>query len=124
MTLHNQPCPVQPSVLHLGEQAAEAIRGLNHHTRHLDAFADPTELSWLLADLAATARRLPQLLDQLGAWLNHERDKGRLRADTDANPADLVALAHAQLTGAARHAQHLAAALDTGQQHAAHLAMA
>ena len=124
MTLHNQPCPVEPGVAHLGEQAAEAIRGLNHRTRHLDAFADPTELSWLLADLTVTARRLPQLLDQLRTWLNHERDNDRLRADTHADPADLVALADAELTGATRHAQHLAAALDTAHQHAAHLTTA
>jgi hypothetical protein len=123
MTLHQEPHPVDPGVLHLGEQAAEAIRELNHRTRHLDALADPAELSWLLADLAATAGRLPQLLDQLRTWLNHEHDNDRLRADTDANPADLVTLTAAELTCAGRNARHLAAALDTAHQHAAHLAM-
>jgi hypothetical protein len=122
MALHRQPHPVEPRVLHLGEQAAEAIRELNHRTRHLDAFTDPAELSRLLADLATTAHRLPQLLDQLRTWINHERDNDRLRADADANPADHVALAAAELTCAGRHARHLAAALDNAHQHTAHLA--
>ncbi len=60
------------------------------------------ELSRLLGDLAATAQRLPQLLDQLCPWLDHERDDGRLRVDTDVDPVDLVALADAQLTCAGR----------------------
>jgi len=125
MAFHNQPHPpAEPGVLHLSEQTAEAIRQLNHRTRHLDAFTDAAELSWLLADLAATARRLPQLLDQLRTWLHHERDNDRLRADTDTHSADLVALADAELTGAGHRAQQLAAALEAAHQHAAHLATA
>ncbi|MDQ2708350.1 MAG: hypothetical protein M3Z25_12220 [Actinomycetota bacterium] len=121
---HNQPHPAEPGVLNLGEQAAEAIRELNHRTRHHDALADPAELSWLLADLAATANRLPQLLDQLRTWLHHEHDTDRLRADTDTDPADLIALTDAQLNCARRHARHLAAAIETAHQHTAHLATA
>ena len=100
MALHRQPHPVEPRVLHLGEQAAEAIRELNHRTRHLDAFADPAELSALLADLAATAHRLPQLLDQLRAWLHHEHEAASMRADTNADPAEFVCLAAAHLARA------------------------
>jgi transposase len=124
MALHDEPCPVEPGVLHLAEQAAQAIRELNHRTRHHDAFAGPAELDWLLADLTATAQRLPQLLEQLCSWLNHERDHGKLHADTHTNPADLAALANAQLTSAGRYARQLATALDIAHQHAAHLATA
>jgi hypothetical protein len=124
MTLHHQPLPVEPDLLHLGEQAAEAIRELNHRTRHLDAIAGPSELCWLLADLATTAHRLPQLLDQLRTWLHHELDHSRLHADIHAHPDDLVALATGELDCAGRNAQQLAAALDTAHQHTAHLATA
>ncbi len=125
MALHHQRChPAEPGVLHLGEQAAEAIRELNHRTRHLDALADPAELSWLLADLSATAQRLPQLLDQLRNWLHHEPAHGRLRADTDTHPDQLIALADAQLTCGGLHARQLAAALETAHQHTANLPMA
>lgn len=119
-----QSYPAEPAVRHLGEQAAAAIRELNHRTRHHDTLADPAELSWLLADLAATAHRLPQLLDQLRAWLHHEHDTNSLRADTDTDPADLVALTDTQLGCAGRHARQLAAAIDTAHQHTAHLATA
>jgi hypothetical protein len=109
---------------HLGEQAAEAIRGLNHLTRRSDAFTDPAELSWLLADLAAMADRLPQLFGQLHSWLSQQHRAAPLRADTDADPGVLVASTAAQLTRAQRCAEQLAGALHTAHQHVAHLATA
>ena len=111
-------------MLRLGEQAAEAIRDLNHRTRGQDAFADPTELCCLLADLNATAYRLPQLLSQLDVWLSHEHAHARVRTDNSTHPDALVAAASAALTDAAGYAHRLAAALDTTHQHAAHLATA
>ena len=110
------------TVLHLGEQAAGAIRDMNHHTSDHDAITDPVELSWLLTDLAAMASRLPQLLHQLDRWLHHEHDTGRIRADNNTDPGELVALATAQLTHAERCASSLADTLDTAHQHLAHLA--
>jgi hypothetical protein len=123
MALHDpQPPDVDTGLVHLAEYAAEAIRDLNHLTRGRDAFADPAELSRLLAELAAMASRLPQLLDQLGCWLRHEHDAARVRGDTNADPAELVCLAAAQLTRASHCAHHLADTLDTAHQHVAHLA--
>jgi len=110
------------ATLPLGEQAAQAIRDLTHHTRHSDAFDDPADLCHLLADLGATAHGLPQLLGQLAAWLTHQQASGRLRADNDAGPGELTAHASAALTDAARHAHQLAAALDSTHQYTAHLA--
>jgi hypothetical protein len=112
------------AALGLGEQAAQAIRDLNHHTRSSDAFDDPAELCCLLADLGATAHGLPQLLSQLAAWLSHEHARERLQADTGTCPGELAAHATAALTDAARHAYRLGAALDTAQQYTAHLATA
>src|SRR6266704_5366554 len=57
MALHD-PQPQDTGVVDLAEYAAEAIRDLNHLTRGRDAFADPAELSRLLAELAAMASRL------------------------------------------------------------------
>jgi|SRR5664279_876833 len=111
------------AVLRLGEQAADTLRELNHHTRDGDAFADPAELCWLLADLNTTAQRLPQLLAQLSRWLNQQHANATVRADNSDCPGELVAAATAALTSAANHARRLAADLDTAHQHAAHLAI-
>ncbi len=112
------------AVLHLGEQAADALRELNHHTRDGGAFTDPAELCWLLADLNTTAQRLPQLLAQLSRWLNQQHANTSFRADNNDCPSALVAAATTALTDAANHARRLALDLDTAHQHAAHLATA
>jgi hypothetical protein len=124
MALHSQPHPVEPRVLHVAEHVAESLRDLNHLTRGCDAFADPAELSQLLAELAVMTSRLPQLLDQLRCWLRHEHDAAPLRADTNADPAELICLAAAHLTRAGHYAHDLADALDNAHQHVAHLARA
>ncbi len=111
------------AVLRLGEQASDALRELNHHTRDGDAFADPAELCWLLADLNTTAHRLPQLLAQLSRWLNQQHANATLRADNNDCPGELINAATTALTNAARHAHRLAADVDTAHQHA-HLATA
>ena len=113
---------IEPSVVELAEHAAETIRGLNHLTRGPHAFAEPAELSRLLAELTVMTSGLPQLLDQLHYWLCHEHHAARLQADTDTD--QLVRLAAAELTHAGHTAHHLTAALDAAHQHAAHLATA
>jgi len=112
------------SVVSLGQQAAEAIRELNHRTRSADAFADPAELCELLADLAAAAQRLPQLFGQLASWIANELAHGRLEADDDIRTDALTSTAFAALADATRDAGRLAAAVDTAHQRAAHLAKA
>jgi hypothetical protein len=109
-------------MLHLDENATDALRNLIHLTRHRDAFDDPAELCTLVADLAALTGMLPQLLDQLCHWLHHQQRTQYLRADDDSDPDELVAVTAAHLTQAGRHARHLAAQLDTAHQHVAHLA--
>ena len=110
------------AVLRLGEQAADTIRELNHHTRDHDAFAEPAELCWLLADLSTTAQRLPQLLAQLSRWLNQHHTHASFRADNGDRPGKVVDAAAAALADAARHAHRVAADIDTAHQHTAHLA--
>jgi hypothetical protein len=114
-------------VVSLGEQAAEAIRSLNHLTRGPGAFADPTQACQLVAALTAMTGRLPQLLGQTATWLHGELHTGRLRIDTTAHtddPAELLAAIAACLAQAGHCAHRLNQVLDTTQQHTAHLATA
>jgi len=82
--------------LDLADQAAQAVRELNHRTRGAGAFTGPAELYRLVAELALLVGRLPQLLGQLDQWLHTEHDAGRLRTDnrTDPGPAVRDAAAH------------------------------
>ena len=112
------------AVPRLGEQAAEAVRELNHHTRQPDAFTDPAEICCLLADLTATAQRTPQLLGQLARWLTNEHATTTLRSDNDTPVGEIVTAATTALADAACHADRSAASIDAAHQHLAHLATA
>ena len=111
--------------LELAEQAAEALRELNHRTRDARAFTGPAELYRLVGEFALLAGRLPQLLDQLDRWLRAEHDVGRIRSDTctdpDPDPDRIIAAAGAELADAGDAAHDLAHVLDAAQQHLAQL---
>lgn len=111
----------------LAGQAAEAVRTLNHLTRPgIGALSGPADLDTMVADLAALAGRLPQLLAQLAGWLHAEDRAGRLRVDAcspDADPAAAVAATIEDLTEASGCAAHAGRALDGAHQHLAHLAV-
>ncbi len=114
------------SVGPLAQQAAHAVRALNHRTRpNAGGLTDPLDTADLIAELAHLTGMLPQLLGQLGDWLEAEHHLGRPRVDPDAPHPDPEQTIHA-LTSALRHAAHTqqrtAHALDTAHQHAAHLA--
>jgi hypothetical protein len=113
---------------HLADQAAHAIRQLNHRTRPAtDGLAEPADTAEIIAALASMTGMLPQLLGQLAHWLEHQQHHGRLRLDTLAPLPDPAQTVHA-LTDSLHHAiqcvQRTAAELDTAHQHAAHLAAA
>lgn len=113
--------PRAPSTADLAATAAETIRQLNHHTLHPHALTAPAELDRAVAELAAMAWRLPQLLRQLDRWLQAEQHAGRIRADHATDPAPAVAHAAADLADAGRIAHELGRALDDAHQHLAHL---
>ena len=110
----------------LAEQAAHAIRLLNHRTRPATTdLADPAQTAEIIAALASMADMLPQLLSQLAHWLQHEHHRGRLRVDDLAPPLDTAQTVHAvtdSLHDGINCVQHAAANLHTAHQHAAHLA--
>jgi hypothetical protein len=118
--------PHDVAVGQLADQAAHAIRQLNHRTRPTTAdLAGPADTAEIIAALASMAGMLPQLLSQLAHWLEHEQRHSRLRVDALAQLPDPGQTVHA-LTASLQHAiqsvQHAAAQLDTAHQHAAHLA--
>ena len=108
-------------VLRLAEQAAQAVRELNHRTRDSGVFDGPAELYGLVGELVLVADRFPQLLRQLDRWLCAEHEAGRVRADTGTDAGPLVAAAVAGLADAGDAAHDLAHFLDAAQQQLAHL---
>lgn len=63
--------------------AAEQIRWLNHATigPRPSALHSPADVDVILTELGALGQRLPQLLDQLGAYTSAECREGRVRVD-------------------------------------------
>lgn len=118
-----EPTPVQ-----LAEQAAQAIRAGNHLTRpDVSPMSGPAETADLVAALAETTARLPQLLGQLAFRLAAEGHAGRLRLDalsTASDPATAVATATSALARTAAYAAHAGRDLDAAHQVLAHLALA
>jgi hypothetical protein len=103
-------------VIALAHAAAEAIRDLNHATRHHDSLAQPGDAYELIGALFLTASRLPQLISQIGAYLNHALAGGRLGHDLGADPAPAVDGAVIFLGDARTSAGALAGDLDAAQQ--------
>lgn len=120
--------PQHVTVADLADQAANAVRVLNHRTRPaIGDLADPSEVAQIIAALADLASMLPQLLDQLAGWLQHQHSHDRLRVDALAplpNPAQTAHALTDNLRHAAQSAQRTALDLDTAHEHAAHLATA
>ena len=100
----------------LAHAAAEAIRGLNHATRHQDSLAQPGDAYQLIGALFLTAARLPQLITQISNWLDHALAGGRLGHDLGEDPALAVDGAVIFLGGARTSAAALAGDLDAAWQ--------
>lgn len=120
------PVAGELSVPQLGERAEQAARALNHLTRPgVGVLSDAGEVCELIATLACTMRRLPQLLGQVSGWLVSQQQGGQLRVDTwspTPDPAGVVVAVVEHLTQATRRARRAGHALDGAQQHLAHLA--
>lgn len=108
----------------LAASTSDAVRELNHLTQHRDALRSPAEVDRVVAELSAMAARLPQLLRQLGGWLNAEQDDGRVRSDNPAAPGLIISWADSGLLAAARAADALGVELDAAHQHLSHLGAA
>jgi hypothetical protein len=100
----------------LAHAAAEAIRDLNHVTRHQDSLTQPGDAYELIGALVLTASRLPQLITQISGWLDHALAGGRLGHDLGEDPALAVDGAVIFLGDARVSAGALAGDLDAAQQ--------
>lgn len=108
----------------LAEQAAEAVRALNHRT--IDSALPIDQAYAVLGELTALAHRLDQLTSQLGRGLHHRLTGPGYRLDHDghtrwADPATAIAAAADALDQAATVASQLGALIGTAHQVAAHL---
>jgi hypothetical protein len=104
----------QPAAL--AHAAAEAIRNLNHATRNPAGLGQPSAAYDVTGALSMTAARLPQLITQISAYLNHALAGGRLGHDLGEDPALAVDDAVTFLGDAAMSAAALAGDLDAAQQ--------
>lgn len=116
--------PISPArTLAIADEASDAVRGLNHATHPADGFPGleyPANAYYLLGVLSQLASRVPQLIEQISAFLQCQLqhnviaiDDGQYRDD----PLAAVGTASHLLEGqAATAARHLADALTTAQQ--------
>jgi hypothetical protein len=97
--------------------AAETARFLNYATgpHSAEGLTDPATAYAVLGDLAAAARRLPQLLGQVTDFLDHARAAGHLADDHGRLPIVITANARAELAAAAGAAADLARKLGSAQ---------
>lgn len=98
----------------LADEAAEAVRALNHATIGPAVLPAP-DLYRVLGNLAPVGHRLQQLAGQLSAALARSADHYQLTEDDDADPAHSIANARDLLTIAASHASRLGELLDEAQ---------
>jgi hypothetical protein len=71
----------------LARTAAEAIRGLNHATRHDAGLDQPSVAYDVLGALSQAAGRLGQLLHQITRYLDQALAAGKLGHDRGEDPA-------------------------------------
>ena len=104
------------ATLALARTAAETIRALNHATLGGGGLAQPADAYQLLGELALAASRLPQLLAQIGRWLDGALIAGQLGCDDGTDPAIAVSGAWVFLSDARAAADGLTQHLDYAQQ--------
>jgi hypothetical protein len=100
----------------LARTAAEALRGLNHATRHPAGLGQPAAAYDILGALSLAASRLPQLLTQITGYLDQALAAGRLGHDLGEDPVHAIGAAAVFLDDARGSAAALAGDLDAAQQ--------
>ena len=100
----------------LARTAAEAIRGLNHATRHDAGLDQPSVAYDVLGALSQAASGLPQLTAQITSYLDQALAAGKLGHDHGEDPALAVDGAVIFLDDARLSAAALAGDLDAAQQ--------
>ncbi|WP_425830663.1 hypothetical protein [Streptomyces fractus] len=105
MTTHPTPAA-------LADQAAEAVRSLNHATQLIKGeLTYPSDAYDVVASLKMLTQRLPQSFDQLSTFMDRLGKAGNVTADYR-SPDEHVAETRSALGSAALIAQTLAEQLD------------
>jgi hypothetical protein len=100
-----------PTPAALAEQAAEAIRALNHATIRGGGYTYPSDVDRVIGSLTTLAQRLPQALRQAGQWLADQDCAGRIGDDRGGDPGLVVMEASSELANASHAAESLARVL-------------
>ena len=100
----------------LARTAAEAIRGLNHATRHEGGLGQPSVAYDVLGALSLAASRTGQALAQITRYLDQALAGGTLGHDLGDDPCFAVETAGLFLDDARLSAAALAGDLDAAQQ--------
>ncbi|MGD0687665.1 MAG: hypothetical protein ABSA03_21445 [Streptosporangiaceae bacterium] len=100
----------------LARTAAEAIRGLNHATRHENGLGQPSVAYDVLGALSLAAARTGQALAQITRYLDQALAGSRLGHDLGDDPRFAVETAGLFLDDARLSAAALAGDLDAAQQ--------
>lgn len=110
------------------EQAAEAIRRLNHLTLGRGGYEEPADVYSTLVEIQALAHRMPQALQQAQEWLYREAEAGRVYDDRNysgtsngIDPLHTVEHAAAEMTAASVHLTRWAEATRLAVEHLSHL---
>jgi len=105
----------------LANEAAEAIRSLNHATIFDGGYEWPSDVDAVLVELEVLTRRIPQALDQASRWLARAQSAGRVGHDGGEDPGPAVAEIETGLTVASSCAAQLAETLNRVRQLTARL---
>jgi hypothetical protein len=100
----------------LARTAAEAIRWLNHATRHQRGLGQPSAAYDLTGALTLAASGLPQLITQITRYLDQALAAGQLGHDHGEDPARNIRAAGIFLGDARASAAALAGDLDAAWQ--------
>lgn len=100
----------------LADDAAEAIRSLNHVTIHRDAYHEPADINSAVSRLEALAYTLPQALTQTARILQAMDQDPGIRIDSGANSAEKVAEAVQEMQRAQQAFQAAGEALSRANQ--------
>jgi hypothetical protein len=103
------------SPANIADQAAEAIRMLNHQLLGSD-LQYPSDAYDVIGNLRILADRLPQALGLIGSFLQQQHERGAIRGDSSADPGPYVAAAVDALRRAREDAEVMTEALDVAHE--------
>ena len=118
-TVYEDPRGEFRTVNQLADDAAEALRGINHLTFSDRCVRYPSEVYTLLADLGRLAHLLPQALRQVDSIVSGWVEDGHVSIDDSeyvGHPEAAAAAVSVYLEDAGAHAGELGRLLDKAQQ--------